>query len=415
VLHRAFADGYVLKLVDFGICKPLVPDGLSPTQQGTVIGTPEYMSPEQVQGIDVDVRTDVYSTGVVLYELLTGRTPFAGHDLDRLGRAILFASPPRPSSLRPEVSAVLEAIVLRAMARERTDRHPSMIALQRDLERFAEEHALRRHPSVWALLPAAGTVRPPPPPSDARPARDTQATVEVPRLPVRRGAVAGAVVGALAVLLTAASIVAYYVYDPFASARRDRATVVPWVPEPEPAPTLAPAALELGPLAPDAPHGTSPSPASRDASSGGAPSATPRTDAPSRSEAAEQREPVRAAATVDETARQSLEARRERAREHRRAARRRARRAAARRATTPPATTVAFAPSAPVGATAVAPPLAEQPVASVTAADLYAQVGAQPRPSSAPAVPRSPYDDAARAIPESPYGTDGDGEAADPF
>ncbi|MCZ7686493.1 MAG: serine/threonine protein kinase, partial [Sandaracinaceae bacterium] len=213
VLHRAFADGYVLKLVDFGICKSLVSDGLSLTRQGTVVGTPEYMSPEQVQGIGVDARTDVYSTGVVLYELLTGRAPFQGRDLDLLGRAILFATPPRPTALRPDLSPALEAIVLRAMARDRADRHSSIHALERELDRFADAQALRRHPAVWRLLPASGTRRAAPPPAPVR--RATISTLSLPRIPIRRGAIATAVVATVGVLLTAALSVAYYVYDPF--------------------------------------------------------------------------------------------------------------------------------------------------------------------------------------------------------
>ncbi len=259
VLHRAFADGYVLKLVDFGICKSLVSDGLSLTRQGTVVGTPEYMSPEQVQGIGVDARTDVYSTGVVLYELLTGRPPFQGRDLDLLGRAILFATPPRPTALRPELSPALEAIVLRAMARDRADRHSSIHALERELDRFADAQALRRHPAVWRLLPASGSRRAAPPPAPAR--RATISTLSLPRIPIRRGAIATAVVATVGVLLTAALSVAYYVYDPFERAPPVRD------PPAEPAPAPETAALDLSSLDPPpparAPAAQTPAPSER--------------------------------------------------------------------------------------------------------------------------------------------------------
>ncbi len=247
VLHRAFDQGYIVKLVDFGICKPLVERGPGLTQVGTVVGTPEYMSPEQVQGIDVDVRTDVYSAGVVLYELLAGRTPFEGPNLDAIGRAILFASPPRLSAIRHEVSAVLEGIVMRAMARDRSDRPPSIGALGQELTRFADEHALRRHPQVWSLLPKGRTSRPPPPPpEDARPRRLTVETLIPLRLPVRRAGVVGTAFVGLAVLIGAVASVGWYVYEPMVAGvlRGDECEVNP---PPEP---IAPPAqrLDIRPL-----------------------------------------------------------------------------------------------------------------------------------------------------------------------
>ncbi len=208
VLHRTLEGGHVVKLVDLGICKPMVPDGPAITARGTVVGTPRYMSPEQVQGHALDLRTDVYSTGVVLYELLVGRAPFEDADLDALARAILFGHPPRLTSQRPEVDAVLEGIVMRALARERGDRPPSAVALRRELERFADAQALRRHPEVWTLLPSRPMPRtlPPPPPGpepDARPA--TEPTIRLPRR--RSGLAAGAAAGVGVIAVAGASLI----------------------------------------------------------------------------------------------------------------------------------------------------------------------------------------------------------------
>lgn len=238
VLHQAFSDGYIVKLVDFGICKPLAENGPALTRRGTVVGTPEYMSPEQVQGIDVDPRTDVYSAGILLYELLAGRTPFEGHDLDVLGRAILFASPPRLASLREEVSALLESIIMRAIARDRANRHPSIGALRRELERFATEHSLRRHPQVWSFLPAAGVARPLLPPPPEKLVRRPHPTLITPRIPIRAG-IFGWAAAALAVLLGAGLSVAYYAYEPTSADAEESAMPGP-APPTAPAPSPAP-------------------------------------------------------------------------------------------------------------------------------------------------------------------------------
>lgn len=123
-------------LADFGLVKLMDrPEGI--TRPGVSIGTPAYLSPEQVMGESVDYRSDIYSLGVMLYELLTGRLPFrATTPVEAmLGR---LQEPPLPPRLAcPSLSPTLEAIILRALARNPNDRYPTMQAMVDDLLRVS--------------------------------------------------------------------------------------------------------------------------------------------------------------------------------------------------------------------------------------------------------------------------------------
>ena len=112
-------DGLV-KIVDFGIAKLLGVTG--PTQTGTTLGTVSYMSPEQIAGEDADQQSDVWSLGAVLYEMLTGRQAFKGENQWAVMNAIINRSPEPPSALRREISAEVEAIVLRALEKPKEQR-----------------------------------------------------------------------------------------------------------------------------------------------------------------------------------------------------------------------------------------------------------------------------------------------------
>ncbi len=122
-------DNNFIKLLDFGIAKLTGNDAgaSNRTRTGLVIGTPWYMSPEQCEGKgNVDHRSDIYSLGVVMYELLTGRVPFPGDGFGEILVAHLTKTPERPSAIRNDVPAELDAIVMHALEKDREKRFQSM-------------------------------------------------------------------------------------------------------------------------------------------------------------------------------------------------------------------------------------------------------------------------------------------------
>jgi serine/threonine-protein kinase len=133
--HNVIVDPEgVVKVTDFGIARA----GASQmTEEGAIIGTAQYLSPEQARGAPVDQTSDLYSTGVVLYELLTGQVPFTGETPVEIAMKHLGETPEPPSDHRPEVPDDLDLVVLRALAKEPVDRYPSAAAMDADLETVA--------------------------------------------------------------------------------------------------------------------------------------------------------------------------------------------------------------------------------------------------------------------------------------
>ncbi len=122
------------KVTDFGIARA----GASQmTEAGSIIGTAQYLSPEQARGTQVDQTSDLYSLGIVLYELLTGTVPFTGDTPVEIAMKHLSAVPERPSAKRPEVPHDLDMVVLRALAKDPADRYQSAEEMDADLERVA--------------------------------------------------------------------------------------------------------------------------------------------------------------------------------------------------------------------------------------------------------------------------------------
>ncbi|MBW3642926.1 MAG: Stk1 family PASTA domain-containing Ser/Thr kinase [Actinobacteria bacterium] len=144
VVHRDVKPGNVIispngqvKVADFGIARA-VSTQENLTQAGTVMGTATYFSPEQARGEAVDPRSDVYSLGVVLYEMLTGRPPFTGDSPVAVAYKHVQETPQPPRARNPRIPGALEAIVLQAMAKETAERYASAEDLRSDLRRFRQ-------------------------------------------------------------------------------------------------------------------------------------------------------------------------------------------------------------------------------------------------------------------------------------
>jgi eukaryotic-like serine/threonine-protein kinase len=127
VIHRDLKPSNVLvgdrnavKIIDFGLAKATAADGMTAT--GMLMGTPYYMSPEQVRGRRVDAASDIYSLGALAYHLVTGRPPFAGDNAIAVGFAHLSEVPASPRQLRADATAELDAAIARALAKEPADR-----------------------------------------------------------------------------------------------------------------------------------------------------------------------------------------------------------------------------------------------------------------------------------------------------
>ena len=149
VIHRdikpsnvMLLDGGGVKLMDFGVAR--LEDAGDETQVGTRIGTLSYMAPEQIQGVAVDHRIDLFAAGVILYQCLTGRKPFAGSEWE-LQRKIMFEPAEPPSRFNPGVSPALDAVVAQAMAKVPEQRFASAGEFQ-----LALEQALRASPPALA-------------------------------------------------------------------------------------------------------------------------------------------------------------------------------------------------------------------------------------------------------------------------
>jgi len=146
-VHRDVKPGNIMitpsgqvKVTDFGIARAFGGDDDELTQTGSVMGTASYFSPEQAQGKPVDPRSDLYSLGVVLFEMLTGEPPFSGASPVSIAYKHVQEQPPLVTQLNPSVPPALEAIISRLLAKNPEQRYPAAEDVRADLRRFREGH-----------------------------------------------------------------------------------------------------------------------------------------------------------------------------------------------------------------------------------------------------------------------------------
>ena len=141
VVHRDIKPGNIMitksgqvKVMDFGIARAISDSATTVAQTTAFLGTAAYFSPEQAKGESVDARTDLYSTGVVLFEMLTGRPPFRGDTPVAVAYQHVSELPTKPSALNPKVSPALDSVVLHALAKDRFARYQSAVEFRNDVE-----------------------------------------------------------------------------------------------------------------------------------------------------------------------------------------------------------------------------------------------------------------------------------------
>jgi serine/threonine-protein kinase len=123
-------------VTDVGIARAISEGDSRLTATGIAIGTPTYMSPEQACGEPADARSDIYSLGAVMYEMLTGQKPFQSRDTDKLLQMIALKTPPAPHEVNPEVPEALSQIVMKAMQKRPEKRYQHAHEMANDIKRF---------------------------------------------------------------------------------------------------------------------------------------------------------------------------------------------------------------------------------------------------------------------------------------
>lgn len=141
IIHRDIKPANIMlsgqlrvKLTDFGVAR-MQDVNTQNTEAGTMVGTPSYMSPEQITGQPVGPRSDIFAVGIILYQFLTGEKPFQGQGLFAVQQKIVYEQPTLPSALSPLISSVFDRVVLRALAKRPEDRYPNARSFKEDLQR----------------------------------------------------------------------------------------------------------------------------------------------------------------------------------------------------------------------------------------------------------------------------------------
>lgn len=155
IVHRDIKPGNIMittagrtKVTDFGIARAIGPGDQTMTQTGMVIGTASYLSPEQAQGDPVDARSDVYSVGIVLYEMLAGKPPFAGDTPLAVAYKHVREDPRRLAQVNPDVPGALDAIVMKALSKNPVNRYAHAGEMHSDLERFRAGQRVQATPAL---------------------------------------------------------------------------------------------------------------------------------------------------------------------------------------------------------------------------------------------------------------------------
>ncbi|MGN0063760.1 MAG: Stk1 family PASTA domain-containing Ser/Thr kinase [Nocardioides sp.] len=209
IIHRDIKPGNVMltpsgdvKVMDFGIARAISDASSTMTQTAAVVGTAQYLSPEQARGETVDSRSDVYSTGCLLYELLTGRPPFVGDSPVAVAYQHVRENPVPPSDLDDQLDPEIDRIVLKSLAKRVEDRYQSAAAMRADIERYLAGHPVEAAPvaayPATEVVPAVGATTTMP--SSAATTTQPPAEDEKPRKPIGWLVAVGALVLALVAL-----------------------------------------------------------------------------------------------------------------------------------------------------------------------------------------------------------------------
>ena len=221
IVHRDIKPANVMltrtgdvKVMDFGIARAMNDAGTTMTSTSAVMGTAQYLSPEQARGEVVDARSDLYSTGVLLYELLTGRPPFTGDSPVSIAYQHVSEMPVPPSQVDPDVTPPVDAVVLRALAKRTDDRYQTAADFRADVER-----AIAGSP-VTAAVPMvmADRTQMLPPVQAATGAYEPMYDVDRPRTRRRGRSAAFWILGILGLALAAFSTWAIVTLIPWSSA-----------------------------------------------------------------------------------------------------------------------------------------------------------------------------------------------------
>ena len=165
IVHRDIKPANVMlgpgggvKVMDFGIARAVADTSATMTQTAAVIGTAQYLSPEQARGETVDARSDLYSAGCLLYELLVGRPPFIGDSPVSVAYQHVREAPLPPSQLDPEITPEIDAVVLKALAKDPDDRYQSATEMKADISRLLSGQQTTAQQATAVVPLAAGAM-----------------------------------------------------------------------------------------------------------------------------------------------------------------------------------------------------------------------------------------------------------------